>query len=369
VQQKNILFAILNWGLGHASRSIPIIKHLQSEGYNVIICSDGSVIPFLKKELSDITYETLPGYNVHYRHPSMALNMFLQAPKLLRAYRAEKKVFRKLVEKHNPIIALSDNRYGCYSDDCPSFFIGHQWNILQTTEKAHSIASYLNKKFILRFKALLIPDDIVLDWTGKLTENLPEKRHHLLGILSRFERDGILAETDSIDSKNQSFLAILSGPEPARSRMEKTLIKYCASKPNDQFTIIRGTSKISKIEIPNNCESLDIADQKQIQELSQKANILICRSGYSSIMDYISLGIDRILFIPTPGQTEQEYLAERLSTFYSYDYLEEKSLTIESLDDKLQSILDTSDRISASSLQINNQSFKKVIDRILNTKL
>ena len=59
-----ILYGVLNWGLGHATRSVSIIKALQQEGYTVVIASDGQALSYLKGVFGELDYEKLPGYNI-----------------------------------------------------------------------------------------------------------------------------------------------------------------------------------------------------------------------------------------------------------------------------------------------------------------
>ena len=63
---KNILIAPLNWGLGHATRCIPIIKALEENGFNPIIASDGVALALLKKEFPHLITLELPSYNIKY---------------------------------------------------------------------------------------------------------------------------------------------------------------------------------------------------------------------------------------------------------------------------------------------------------------
>lgn len=357
-QKRTVIFGILNWGLGHASRSIPIIKYLQSQDYNVIVCTDGHVIDFLRKEIPDFNYEILPAYNMHYRYHSMALNMLLQSPKLYLTYLKEKRVFRKLEEKYKPVFCISDNRYGCIAKNAPSFFISHQWNILGSSQKKHPLASRLNQYFIRKYKALLIPDDPVLNITGKLTRDL-DHTHYDLGMISRFS-----IEENKEEKKTIQCLAILSGPEPKRTQLEVKLCGYFEKNPNAQFALTRGTEKKPSHAIPSNVIVYNIADKKKILELINQSEVLLCRSGYSSIMDYLMLDLKRIIFIPTPGQTEQEYLAERLRVFHGYECLKESECTINNLERVIDQVreLEATER---TKISINSSHFHKVLDRAI----
>ena len=357
-QKPSVLFGILNWGLGHASRSIPIIKYLQEKGYQVVVCSDGNVIDFIKQEVEDAIFENLPAYNINYRFDSMSINMLVQAPKLLSTYLKEKRAFRALEKKYKPDFCFSDNRFGCYAKDTATYFISHQWNILSPSKKKHAIASRLNQNFVRKFTELLIPDDPVLNLTGILTTEVTHK-FHAMGILSRFTSE----DHRDVDSYDYQAMAILSGPEPKRTNLENKLCAYFKYKKNLKFALIRGTDRQAETEISPNVDVFNIVDKNKILELITNSEVTLCRSGYTSVMDFLALDLKRILFIPTPGQTEQEYLADRMQIFHGYESLQEKGCTVNNLEitiDKIRSI-ETTER---TNIHIDSQLFHKTIDRI-----
>ena len=356
--KPTVLFGILNWGLGHASRSIPIIKYLQSIGYQVVICSDGHVLDFLHKELTDITYEFLPGYNMRYSHKSMAVSMVLQSPKILKTYLKEHKVFQELASKYKPLFCISDNRFGCRVKGIPSYFIGHQWNILGLTQKKHVVASRVNQFFIRKFDALLVPDDPVLNITGKLTQDIEHKSYDM-GILSRFEKDQQISAPIVYKA-----VAILSGPEPKRSQLEEKLCAYFEACPSDQFALIRGTEAASVHKIPANVVVFNIAEKMKILEFIQQSRVLLCRSGYSSIMDYLTLDLKRIIFIPTAGQTEQEYLAERMRVFHGFESINEHECTIHNIEKIVDNVIDL-EATERTKIDIDTSYFERVMERVI----
>ena len=63
---KRILVAPLNWGLGHATRCIPIIRALKAHNFEPVIASDGAALQLLKKEFPDLEHVELPSYNITY---------------------------------------------------------------------------------------------------------------------------------------------------------------------------------------------------------------------------------------------------------------------------------------------------------------
>lgn len=339
-EQNIILFSILNWGLGHAARSVPIIQYLQTQGYKIIICTDGHVVDFLTQELENVQYEYLPAYQVHYKHESMIWNMLWQGPKLSKAYFKARKAFKKLVKQYRPVLCISDNRYECFSQEVPSVCIAHQWNILKTQTSYYPIASKINQQAIKRFDALWIPDDANRQLTGLMTENIQGIPIDYLGILSRFSE----ALQDS--EKSVFMAAILSGPEPRRTMLEKRFAQYCAERPKQDFILVRGTEDGDYNYVPSNCIVYNIVDKNQLLEIYQKSKYLMGRSGYSSVMDYLALGLKNIIYVPTKNQVEQEYLAKKLEQHYHIPWIAEEDIDAQSIDNAISAIEKTTGNIS-----------------------
>ena len=289
------------------------------------------VVPFLEKELQQVVYEYLPAYDIQYKWESMSLNMILQAPKIFRTFRKEHRVFSALVKKYKPVACISDNRYGCYHPKVPCFFMGHQWNILTNQGNIHSIASRVNQFFISNFHALLIPDDETVCLSGALTDPINGIKKYYLGILSRFGAE----QEHEIDKVFESMI-VLSGPEPTRSQLEEKLCNYFGARAQNNYILIRGTNSEPKHNIPTNILVFNIAHKEEIISFSRQSNVLICRSGYSSIMDYGSLKINHLLFIPTKGQTEQSYLARYCQEKFNIPFIREDEISGQSLSEALE---------------------------------
>ena len=330
--KPTILFAILYWGLGHASRSIPIIKELLHEGYKVVVCTDGPVVTFLEKELNanqDLNYEYLPPYNISYHSDSMVWNITTQLPTIYNAYRKEKRVFKQLVSKHRPVACFSDNRYGCLVSSVPCFFIGHQWNILGSKGRKLGLPSKINQRFIRKFDAMLIPDDENIKLSKKLSADNSAFKRYFIGIQSRFET------VTKSNAAAYKFIAILSGPEPARTRFENQILELFKKRhqrnSNESFTLIRGTNSEIDSSIPSFVNIYSLADSQQILTAVSQAEWVIARSGYSSLMDFCRLGLSKVILVPTPGQTEQEYLAKTID-IPGFHSLEQSKLSIETID-------------------------------------
>lgn len=300
--KPTILYGILNWGLGHATRSIPIIHKLQEHGFEVIICSDGLALDFLKKEFPGLTFETLRGYNVKYRKGMGQIwGLSSQLPKIYRAMKAEHKTVKKLVEKYDASAVISDNRLEFYHKDRPSVYITHQLKIIMPLNT--DFASALHHRFIRKFDVCWVPDFEKEGISGAIGHELkPSIPVEYIGPCSRFSQ-AISTEGE----KEYRTASILSGPEPQRTLLETKLLRELAHLDGEHL-MIRGTDKPLKAEIPKNVEVKDLVGADGVLEAISKSETTISRSGYSSLMDYYFLK-NHALLIPTPGQPEQEYLA------------------------------------------------------------
>jgi len=307
-KQKTFLIAILNWGLGHATRCIPIIEYLLQHQQKVIIASDGLSLNFLKDAYPTLTFETLPAYNIYYpKFGSMVFAMFKQYFHLKKIISQSNSVVEHLVQKYGVDYIISDNRYGCFNKTVHSIFITHQTNI-QLPKIFSFLSGFANRQnhnYINNFDELWIPDFENHLLSGKLSTDLHllKTKIELIGPLSRL--------TQSNKSTTYFCTVILSGPEPQRSVLEQKIINQ-SKLLNEKIVLVRGTNKTLKEQFPQNLEIIDIANSQEINELLLNSKHIICRSGYSSIMDLVALQQPAFL-IPTPGQTEQEYLAKHLS--------------------------------------------------------
>ena len=222
-----------------------------------------------------------------------------QLPKFINRIKKQKKTIEKICFKENIDIIISDNRFGLRSKRTTNIYITHQINIIGPYFITKLI-NPINRKFMRKFDHVWIPDFENSELSGDLSKN--KLNHLFIGPLSRFEN------YKNDDSKiHFKYLAIISGPEPHRSLLEKE-ITNCFLKLNYQCAIINGKTTGKKRLIENISIFPHLRIEKFVKLISN-SELVICRSGYSSIMDLYYLQ-KKIIFIPTPGQTEQEYLAK-----------------------------------------------------------
>lgn len=307
VIRKSILVASLDWGLGHATRCMPIIVLLQQMDCAVSIASSGNALVLLRKEFPTLQHFSLPSYNARYatRLPLM-LKVFLQIPKFVTVIFKEHRRLQQILRTHAFDLVISDHRYGCWSAKVSCVFLTHQVNILMPSgfRWLEAVVNYFNHRAILRYDRCWIPDDPSDPLTGKLSTPI-HLRTTFVGMLSRFRH--IHQPSEIL----YQVVAVLSGPEPQRTRLEMLLLKEL-KKLNCRALVVRGLpGSNNRYQVNENISMEDHLSSQALNEVISKSELVICRSGYSSIMDLATAG-RKALFIPTPGQTEQEYLAVEL---------------------------------------------------------
>jgi len=303
-----ILVSPLDWGLGHASRCVPIIRHLREKNIEVVIASDGAPLKLLQEQFPGIEYVILKGYKVKYSYFLPAsVKVLLQVPKITRAIKREHKELEKIIKEKRIDAIISDNRYGLYTDAVPCVLITHQFNIQAKAGSKRFSEKILG--YIKKFNTCWIPDNEGEDnLSGNLSHPIPVGINaKYIGPLSRFGN-----ATGGKDMK-YDLLILLSGPEPQRTILEKKVIRQLSALPYIKALIVQGLPGNKEIKSPH--ENIDVVPHLNDISLLEKilcSKAIISRPGYSTIMDLAIIGGKRALFIPTPGQTEQEYLAMRM---------------------------------------------------------
>ncbi len=304
-----ILVAPLDWGLGHATRCIPIINMLKEHNVDVIIAADGPVALLLQNEFPSIVILRLKGYKISYSRNKMFffLKMMRQIPSVIASIYTEHKWLKKAVTRYKIDAVISDNRFGLHLDKTPCIYVTHQLYIQTGNQLLNKIAQRIHYYIINKFAECWIPDSNgVQNLAGDLSHPVvfPKIPVKYLGVLSRFH----IMHTEI----KYDLLILLSGPEPQRNLFENMLM---AQLENYEGTVVlvRGLPDTGNTLYSEN-KNLIIHDHlpaDSLNQLIQQSENIIARCGYSTVMDLVTLKHKAIL-IPTPGQTEQEYLATYL---------------------------------------------------------
>lgn len=321
---KNILVAPLNWGLGHSTRCIPIINALIEVGFNPILASDGIALEMLRKEFPTLKTLELPSYQIEYAKNGnhFKWKMLRNSPKMIEAIINEKKIVKNWVKEYELVGIISDNRMGVFSKKIPSIFVTHQLNVL--TGNTTWLTSKLHQFIIKKFDECWVPDvEKNPNLTGKLG-HLKSKNFKIkyIGPLSRF--------TFKEDKIIYDLMVLLSGPEPQRSILEEQLKKEIFNFKGKVVFINGVIEKEQKVRQIDNITFYNFMNSGELEMTFNKSEKVLCRSGYTTIMDLAKLG-KKAFFIPTPGQYEQEYLAKKLKKEGLVTYAKQEKFKIDNL--------------------------------------
>jgi uncharacterized protein (TIGR00661 family) len=307
----HVLVCPLDWGLGHASRCIPVIKELIAAGHKVTICGYGRSLILLQQEFPLVNSVEIQGFSPSYPDSGrMSIHLLKLLPKFIFSILNENRNLKRLISLHHFDIVISDNRYGIWNKNIKSIFITHQ--VMIKTPVWLKFAEYplylVSRLLINRFDECWIPDyNNAPGLSGDLSHKYPLPGNaKFIGPLSRFEKSENL---DKKETRKIRYTAIISGPEPQRSIFEN-IVKRQITEINLPSTLLSGKPESSDNSVKQgNLEILSHIETEKFLTLIQSSELIICRPGYSSIMDLNAIGA-KALFIPTPGQTEQFYLAK-----------------------------------------------------------
>jgi uncharacterized protein (TIGR00661 family) len=296
--KKKILVCPLDWGLGHTTRCVPLIRQFLDEGHQVIIGGDKNPLAFLQQEFSELPTIKIPGYEIEYDEKGSSLKLFYESIKFYNFIKKEKKFIDQILDEQEIDMIVCDNRYGLYSKNVESIIITHQ--IYPKAPVGEKILHQKIEKLLVNFDSVWIPD---YEGENNLSGDLSHLKafnhpHKFIGPLSRFKK---AKEQES----EFDICAIISGPEPQRTVFEK-LVRGQIEADNLKAVVVRG---LPNSNTNNDKNVFNHLSTEELQKYMMKSKLVVCRAGYSSIMDLSVLG-KKALLVPTPGQTEQEYLGQ-----------------------------------------------------------
>jgi len=333
-----VLVAPLDWGLGHATRCIPIIKELLNQKCQVIIAAEGAQKALLHEEFPFLTFVELPGYRVRYgkNRALTFLRLIASIPKILIRIKRENGWLRRFADHERPDLVLSDNRYGLYLPGTVTIFITHQLSIRTPFGKvADRLLQRINYSAIGRFSVCWVPDTAGIvcgqptaaegaeGLAGELShpKRMPPIPTKYIGWLSRMDAGPVPSE--GWPEMDFDVLVLLSGPEPQRTILEKMIITQAADC-DCKMVLVRGLPGGGGRSLAalrdggalmtkaGNVVIYDHLPTGELERLMLRSEVVLSRPGYSTVMDLRRIG-KKAIFVPTPGQTEQEYLGGYLA--------------------------------------------------------
>ncbi|MFZ2471122.1 MAG: hypothetical protein WAW52_04180 [Methanothrix sp.] len=307
----HVFVSPLNWGLGHSTRDIPIIEELLQRGHEVTVGTSGNALALLKRECPQCNFINFKDYPV----PCSSSRFFLPAfaaglPALLRAIVREKKRFEGILAENSFDLIISDNRMNVYSQKIPSYFITHQlrYSVPRLLYPLEMMTLPFNSLFHRHFEGVIVPDidpnGGSKNLSGKLCRSnlgATKRRVYYAGILTSIKK---MAVTEDLD-----FLAIISGPEPQRTKLEEIIMKQVQTLPGEKVVLLGSPQNDSHRKVDEHTTVHSYVSTEEKAVLMNRARFIITRSGYTTMMEMAELDKKHGLFTPTPGQTEQEYLS------------------------------------------------------------
>lgn len=302
--KKRILVCPLDWGLGHATRCIPVIRELQKQGAEVVIAADKRPLELLKQEFPQAQFIVFPGYDIAYpENGSMVLKMAFSIPKILKKISEEKKFVKEIVRSEKIDGVISDNRYGLGITDVPTVLLLHQ--LMIKSPFGESILHQITLNYVKQFSFCWVPDFAgAHNLSGDLAHQYPlPDNARFVGALSRFST----LPQDETAGKKYDLLVIISGPEPQRTVFEKMIVQQVSKLPQRTLVLLGKPENDTKADKVGNAEIISHLNAEQLFNAISASELVLTRPGYSTIMD-LAVMKKKAIFVPTPGQTEQEYL-------------------------------------------------------------
>lgn len=318
-----ILVAPLDWGLGHATRCVPLIGELRERGCEVVLAADGAPAKLLAQEFPDLEIRVLKGYGIRYSRGNLLLALLRKLPGIFRTIGYEQRWLRELLRKERFDCIISDNRPGLHHPQVYSVYITHQLLIRSGIGRwADRLLQLLHARYIGKFNKLWVPDVEGQPNLAGILSHPPATKTSpcYLGLLSRLQPT---APGTSCD-----LLILLSGPEPQRTILEKKMLQQL-ERYKGTVRLVRGLPRQERltVPVPAHVEVFDHLTASQMQKAITGARLVLCRSGYTTLMDLVRLQKKAVL-IPTPGQTEQEYLARHLQRQELFPFVPQKDFQL-----------------------------------------
>lgn len=348
---KKIIIGILDWGLGHATRCIPLIEYMLQTECQIFIAATGPQREILREAFPSLTFLDPPPYSIQYppKGKNLVFSIIRQLPRLRKIIKSEHDWLQKNVAEYGIQLIISDNRYGFHARGVHSVLITHQ---LSPKSGMGRLIDHMARKiqygYINQFDECWVPDlPIQGGLAGELSHPaIVPKRTSYIGPLSRF---------NAVKATGMpKLLVLISGPEPARSEFEE-IMRAQLKNYHEPYLLVRGLPGSNSTAGPN---ELNHAGTETMGRLLGEASLVICRSGYTTVMDLVKLGKKAVL-VPTPGQTEQEYLAHHLEKQGMFPFMLQSAFV-------LDRAIEMSKTFGPEIPEVDFEAFHHILDRVIN---
>jgi len=308
---RRILFAVHDWGLGHATRSLVLIRALVQRGDAVtILMAESPGLALLRAELGDACefypYEDIP--KPFSRYPAVFyFRMSCSVPQIWLRFTLEQRLTERLVRERRLDAVVSDSRLGVWSREAPSYCVFHSLRqiIPGRPRQLERIVERAQRYALRGYRAILVPDvegddalagdlahDLDVDWRGKLV---------YIGPLSELQPNGAAEDID--------YFFSISGVEPHHTMLAERVLAALPALRGRSVVALGRPGSAADVRTVGNATIHGYLDRRAQGEMLARARVIVGRSGYTTLMEAAGFG-KRALFVPTPGQSAQEYLAK-----------------------------------------------------------
>ena len=333
-KKKRFFVSPLDWGLGHASRIVPIIFRAKEHG-EVFLGVDERSAAFFKEIFPELIQIPLKGYQIKYAKKNLNWKLIFQIPRIKLAIFREHFQLKRIVKHYKIDIVISDSRFGLWHNKTRNYIVSHQLQILYSRKMYlfGRLLNLLNKVLLNRFDACLIPDSEDRIFSGILSQNTAVKKKIFIGRQSRFN----LLKPETLVFDKFDLVFVLSGPEPQRSILEKIFVDQIKNTIYSALVICGKPEDSNIFQISPIHRKVSHLNDNEFAAVLKHAKCVFSRSGYSSLMDYAALRLSQVVLIPTPGQTEQAYLANKFSLDHHCFTINQNDFLLEEAIEKVKS--------------------------------
>ncbi|MBN2223360.1 MAG: hypothetical protein JW765_01655 [Deltaproteobacteria bacterium] len=304
-----MLFSPLSWGLGHATRDIPIINDLIARGHTVGVAATGIALELLSLEFPDLEFYNVPDYPSPYTSDGFSITRVVALfPLMVNNIAREHRIISRIVRSERYDLVISDNRFGAYTKDVPCLFISHQIRFATPggIESVERMMEVFNGRYHRHFERVIVPDNPPgpRSLSGKLgyaRRPFTKRRAYSAGILTDIRKQDVPQDID--------YLVSISGPKVTKDALKKIIVEQIGGISGKKVILLGDPASAFEERLDDDTLMKSHADRHEMADLMNRAEFVITRSGYTTVMELAELEKKDLLFIPTPGQTEQEYLS------------------------------------------------------------
>jgi len=302
-RSMKILFGVFDWGIGHAIRDIPLIDELLKDN-EVHIISTGRALKIVRDHFKDRCLY----YDVPSVHPPYTKTRFFKVKftllglTMLRSLSDARKSSQEIVGRGFDKV-ISDCRYDVYDTPQNSYLINHQLRFKTPFGAERVFEKWLASR-MKRYRYILVPDFEQKSLSVRLSHDLRYLQ------ADKIKYIGILSHISKLDvPEDIEYFVSLSGPEIQRKLLEDKIISQL-DQLEGKIVIAGGNPESDSNRVYEKFECYGFLGAKQQENFMNRAKFVVARAGYTTVMELVELNKKRVLLLPTPGQPEQEYLAD-----------------------------------------------------------